>query len=176
VTSWAKHKKRFKRLKNCIVLFHVTLKLFTTLRICTDIYYYYYVYVCFWGGVRFVVFAHTLSIYALNLGYCRYDNANDVYKAQQWFKILHGAVPNDSVVLSRLGALYNNDDDQTQAFHNFSDVCNTSSGCLCVCVCVCVCVSRALNKHTYSFEKTVLQLLSSEHGGDHLVSCILCKK
>jgi intraflagellar transport protein 88 len=44
----------------------------------------------------------------------------DVTQAHQWFKILHGLVPTDPKVLSRIGALYQVED-ETQAFHNYSD-------------------------------------------------------
>jgi intraflagellar transport protein 88 len=51
-----------------------------------------------------------------------YDIMGDGQQAAEWFKILHGVVPSDPKALSRLGSIYcRHEEDDTNAFHNFSD-------------------------------------------------------
>ena len=41
----------------------------------------------------------------------------------EWYKILQGCVPNDFGTLAHLGSIYRSQGDETQAFHNYLDVC-----------------------------------------------------
>ena len=63
-----------------------------------------------------------LNIECNNLDLLRNDQLGDNAQAIEWFMQLIGIVPTDATILQRLGEMYDNEGDKSQAFQYHYDV------------------------------------------------------